>query len=169
VKQLSGENIVDFSTLKVKKLNKTTRGIVGNIIIKAADVDNSLQVALQFWTKQGGEFRQLPYKLPPKNLCDFLNEDTMFIPGLVEVSNIPYPMPCPVPQVKIQIIFSSKLIILFQSQENYSIFGYTPTLKDLPTLHLLSSGDYKAEFNILKKNKQVLVFEIQASLVNLKK
>jgi hypothetical protein len=99
MRQTLGKEVVDMSSLKVKKLNKTTRGIVGNFIIKATDVGNSMQVATQFWKKQGGEYRKLPYKLPSKNLCDFFNEDIYFIPEILKVSNVLSPLPSPVPSV----------------------------------------------------------------------
>jgi Protein of unknown function (DUF1091) len=72
----------------------------GNLTLFASDADNTKQVEAKMWKKQGGEYRLLPFKLPAKNLCDFLNQDTIVIPDMVKVSNIPSPMPCPVPQVK---------------------------------------------------------------------
>jgi hypothetical protein len=110
-----GEKVVDWSNMKVKKLNKTTRGMAGSFIVKSADLDNNMQVLVQFWKKQGGEFRQMPYKFPSKNLCDFFNEDPHFIPGVFEVSNIPSPLPCPVPRVK--------LLSYFQ-QQNFDVFKF---------------------------------------------
>jgi hypothetical protein len=100
VKQISGKKFVDLTNLKVKKLNKTTRGIVGHFTVKAADLGNNMQVAIQFWKKQGGEYRQLPYRLPSKNLCDYFNEDDIFMPEILKVSNVSSPLPCPVPQVR---------------------------------------------------------------------
>jgi hypothetical protein len=47
------------------------------------------------YLKQGGEYRLLPYKLPKKPLCDFVNEDAFFLPKAVNVSEIRFPMACP--------------------------------------------------------------------------
>lgn len=95
MKQISGKEIADFTSFKVKKLNKTARGIVGNIILHASDVDNTMMVEARLSQKQGGEYRRLPYKLPPKKLCDFFNEDVYVFPDVVKVSNVPSPLPCP--------------------------------------------------------------------------
>lgn len=90
----------DFTSLKVKKLNKTSRGIYGNISLLVNGFDNTMKCEAKMSHKQGGEYRRLPYRLPPKNLCDFLNEDTFFYPELVTVSDIPKPIPCPIEPVR---------------------------------------------------------------------
>jgi hypothetical protein len=106
-RQISGAEVVEFSALKIKKLNRTAQGMFINFTLKAADIDNDMQVAVKLSKKQGGEYRQLPYKLPPSDLCDFFNEDKYAMPDLVKVSNVPYPLPCPAPQVG-----SSKLFLV---------------------------------------------------------
>jgi hypothetical protein len=85
--------------VKVKKLNKTHRGIIGSFVVNSPDVDNDLMVEARMLQKQGGEYRLMPYNLPKKSFCDFFNEDEVIVPELVKVSNIPKPMPCPVPMV----------------------------------------------------------------------
>lgn len=51
--------------------------------------------------KQGGEYRLLPYKLPKKPVCKFANEDKFFLPKTANVSEITFPMACPLEVVKI--------------------------------------------------------------------
>jgi hypothetical protein len=113
IKQISGEKFVDLTNLKVKKLNKTTRGIVGHFVVKTADVGKNMQVMVEVWQKQGGEYRKLPYRLPSKNLCDFFNEDVVFMPEILEVSNISLPLSCPVPQVRSLHTFLSQNLKFF--------------------------------------------------------
>jgi hypothetical protein len=98
-KQILGGQFSDFSNVRVKKLNKTTRGLFGNINLMVSDFDNSMQVEAKMSKKQGGEYRKLPYRLPPKKLCDFFNEDIFFYPDLVKTSNLPLPFPCPIKPV----------------------------------------------------------------------
>jgi hypothetical protein len=102
IKQIEGTGLADFTSFKIKKLNKTTRGIFGTIVVPVADYfDNNLQVGVRLLKKQGGEYRQMPFKLPPKNLCDFFNEDDFFMPDVVAASDVPSPLPCPAEVVKI--------------------------------------------------------------------
>ena len=54
----------------------------------------------RMYLKQGGEYRELPYKLPKKPICDFVNEDSFFIPKTVNVSDITLPFSCPMKVVK---------------------------------------------------------------------
>lgn len=101
-KQLEGFSNMDFSNLKVKKVNRTSRMLIGTIVVPTPDIDNSVKADFVFHQKQGGEYRKLPYSLPPKSLCEFCNEDIYFYPEVVAVSDFPRPLPCPLPQVKIQ-------------------------------------------------------------------
>lgn len=100
LRQILGVEIVDIKGLKIKKLNKTARGMVGSVIVLASDIDNTLIVEVKLSIKQGGEYRKLPYKLPPTNFCDCINKDVYAFPDLVKVSNIPSPLPCPVEPVQ---------------------------------------------------------------------
>lgn len=98
------DNFIDFSDLKVRKMNKTTRGIFGKMVIHT-ELDNSYIASVKVFVKQGGEYRALPYKVQ-KAICDFCNEDEFLFPDLVAASDIPMPMPCPIPKVKTKNILS---------------------------------------------------------------
>lgn len=106
-KQFEGMEIADFTDFKVKKVNKTHRMLVGTSEVFAPDFDNSVQVEMQLYQKQGGEYRKLPYKISPKGSCDFFNEDEVLYPEIAAVSDVPNPMPCPMPQV-ILLLFDLK-------------------------------------------------------------
>lgn len=98
--QLEGdrENFIDASNLKVKKLNRTTRGIVGNLTFHVP-LDNSYLAEATVYKKQGGEYRLMPFRYPPTGLCTAVNTDKVWYPDFVKVSDLPYPMPCPSPIV----------------------------------------------------------------------
>jgi hypothetical protein len=97
--QLSGFESVDFTQVRARKINKTTRALTGTFFVKELVVDNKIIVEHLFFKKQGGEYRKLPYTLPPKPFCDYVNEDVYFYPEIQKVSNIPKPFPCPLPVV----------------------------------------------------------------------
>jgi hypothetical protein len=114
-KQVFGAEIADMSGIRIRKVNKTHRGAVGTIKVQLADIDNEMLVGVRLYAKQGGEYRLLPYKLQPKKLCDFFNEDTIFFPELVKYSDVPKPFPCPVVQVRMfgssSDVFNSKILL----------------------------------------------------------
>lgn len=85
--QLEGdrENFMDWSTIKVRKLNKTHHGLIGNLTHRVP-LDNSYEGQLTIFIKQGGEYRKLPYRLPKKNYCDYIKDDTYFYPELAASS-----------------------------------------------------------------------------------
>jgi hypothetical protein len=96
--QLEGVTNIDFTALKVKKLNKN-RGLVGPVKINIP-LDNTYTVEGKLYKKQGGEYKETPYKLPKKALCDFLNSDTFFLPKVQNASDIVLPFLCPLKIVK---------------------------------------------------------------------
>lgn len=88
-----------MSRLKVKKIKKD-RACFGPVEVKAS-IDNSYLIEGKLYMKQGGEYRVLPYKLPNKPICDFLNEDKFFIAKLANVSDVTFPIGCPIPIVSL--------------------------------------------------------------------
>lgn len=91
---------MDGSGIKVKKLNRTTRGLVGNITYHVP-LDDSYFVEAHFYKKQGGEYRLMPYKVPPTGFCKAVKNDIYFYPDLAKFSNYPMPFPCPFTPVSI--------------------------------------------------------------------
>lgn len=108
--QLEGdrENFLDASGVKVKKINKTVRALVGDIRVHVPLDDTYMAEAFSY-KKQGGEYRLLPYKLPASGVCSIINNDNMFYPELVQASDFPMPFPCPGPTVSQPFeVFNSK-------------------------------------------------------------
>lgn len=91
------ENFIDWSGLRVKRLNGTKeRGLVGQVIHHVA-LNNSYQVEECFYRREGGEYKLRPYKIQRKLFCDlFLSH--IFFKRLSKVSDLPYPA-CPLPNV----------------------------------------------------------------------
>lgn len=101
IKQLSGHEISDWSGLRVKKINRTARAIVGTLLVLTNEIDTDVKVEVQLFKKQGGEYRKLPYNFPQSEFCASVNRDNYWYPELVKYSDLPMPFPCPVPIVNI--------------------------------------------------------------------
>lgn len=102
---------MDWSDLKIKKVNKTTRAMFGNMI-NAVSLDNSYEAEILFYLKQGGEYRASPYKISRNPFCEMIHGDEMVLPEFIAASTLPSPLPCPVPEVSGNlnlIMFSLKL------------------------------------------------------------
>lgn len=97
VEQLSETTYIDFTELKVRRINGT-RKIMGNVTYHIS-LDNTFTEELLVYLKQGGEYRILPYKVSKKGVCDFHNGDEYFYPEMSAVSDMPLPYPCPFPAV----------------------------------------------------------------------
>jgi hypothetical protein len=99
MKQISGFEFADWSGVRVRKINKTAKAIVGTIQIHAPDLNNKNSIEVQLYRKQGGQYRQLPFKSENTPACDAVNADAFFYPDVVKHSDLLRPMPCPFPQV----------------------------------------------------------------------
>lgn len=95
-------NIIDWRDLKVKKINRSTRGLVGKAIYHIP-LDKSYLFEMIGSMKRGGEYQKLPYRIAPRELCVSAQEEIYVYPELVLASNFPSPVPCPFPNVSIQI------------------------------------------------------------------
>jgi hypothetical protein len=147
VKQTSGdtENFVDWSQLKVRKIDKI-RKLVGNVTYHVP-LDNSYFATTNIYKKQGGEYRLMPYTLPKKGLCDFMNSEKFFVESLVKNSSFPYPFPCPFPQ-GVYFIYGFQLI-----------FGETFTM--------IQNGQYAVQLNVEKDHKQMFGFRIFVNVIKM--
>jgi hypothetical protein len=97
--QISGFEVVDWTGVRVRKINKTAKAIVGTLKILAPKIDNTHTTDVQLYKKQGGQYRQLPFKSENAPACNTINADTFFYPEVVKHSDLLRPMPCPFPQV----------------------------------------------------------------------
>lgn len=91
-------NLINIGDLKVKKINRTTRGIFGTIIYHVS-VDDSFLLEAIISIKQGGEYRRMPFKLAKKGCCSALQDDEIIYPDLAAASDFPEQFPCPLPKV----------------------------------------------------------------------
>lgn len=97
--QLHGTENFDCSSFKIRKQNKT-RKVYGTVIMHMP-LDNSVMVRFEAFKKQGGEYRKLPYRLPPMPQCETTKGNNTYYEDLSKVSDFPYPAPCPFPIVSV--------------------------------------------------------------------
>ena len=67
-------SIVDYSDLKVRKVNKTLRAIFG-AAHHHVPFGNEYELEVLVYMKQGGEYRLLPYKKTRTPFCEFCKSD----------------------------------------------------------------------------------------------
>ena len=101
VEQTIGQGSFSEFGLKVKRVNKTTKGFFGTVA-QLVVVDDTFLAGAVLSKKQGGEYRKLPYNFPLTKICDTLEKDIYVFPELAEASDMPYPLPCPVQPVKLK-------------------------------------------------------------------
>lgn len=146
IEQLNEPKFIDYTELKIKKVNKE-RKIVGNTTFHV-DLDNDVIGVVYLFQKQGGEYRLMPYKLQNKGICDFFNDDNIFYPEYSAVSDFALPFPCP-----------------FKAGR-YEIRGYAPTLKNMPTV-MLTTGEYGAEVTYSKGELEYLKIRVYVAIINI--
>jgi hypothetical protein len=67
------------TNIKVKKIPGTkSRGLFGPVFVHGP-VDNTFEVMIKIYIKQGGEYRLSPYKVPEHPICDAYNNDKVFV------------------------------------------------------------------------------------------
>lgn len=92
-------NFVDYSQIAIKRVNKTkVRGVFGSFTYHTP-LDNTYKIQIEFYLKQGGEYPKLPFKLAEKRVCDFYREEEYTYAEFSQSSNLPMPLPCPIPTV----------------------------------------------------------------------
>lgn len=92
-KQISGEEFVDLTGLKVKKVNKE-RKVFGKVIFHQF-FDDSVTLAVEAYVKQGGEYRLMPFKPQAQGVCSYTKHHKQYYDEVVEYSDFPDPAPCP--------------------------------------------------------------------------
>ncbi|KAL7015790.1 hypothetical protein ACKWTF_016680 [Chironomus riparius] len=81
------EKYTDWTGVKVKKLNKT-RSVIGDVIIYQP-LGDEIIVEGRGFMKQGGEYRQMPYRFPQTPMCQFYANDAYVYPELADKSDFP--------------------------------------------------------------------------------
>lgn len=94
--EVSKDSVIDWKTMKLSKLNKTTYGLKGTSTF-LTELNNDISVGTELLQLQGGEYRKTVVRIPTMKYCDFVKKDTIFIPELVKASN--YSTDCPIPAV----------------------------------------------------------------------
>jgi hypothetical protein len=56
-RQISGMENINFTCLKVRKINKTTRVLAGPVLIKSPEIDNDVKIEHHLYKKQGEEYQ----------------------------------------------------------------------------------------------------------------
>jgi len=77
--------------LKVKRVNKTHHMIFGEItLFTDLTVDNpDYDFQIHVYHKAGNDYKLMPYKVRPKPVCEYYDNDSVFTPNVVESSDLP--------------------------------------------------------------------------------
>jgi hypothetical protein len=111
------------------------------------DLGNDFDLACFAYKAAGNDYKFLPYKIGPKPLCDFIDEEKLMYPDLQSKTDFPDASVCPwTPRV-------------------YKIHGYQPDLEKLPPI--LDSGDYMVECQLLKDGAMVNGMQVYGSVLNI--
>lgn len=70
-------SINDWSKLRVKKVNKTSRVLIGEVT-SFVKIGNDVLFEAILLKKQGNEYRYTPYKVEPTPFCDAIKSDSNF-------------------------------------------------------------------------------------------
>jgi hypothetical protein len=87
--------LVDLTKVKLVKVNRTTVSIKGSVEF-FVDADNKCMLELISYQNQGNEYRRLPFKLPKRPLCKFLEEQSDFYNEFQPHTDMP--KDCPIPK-----------------------------------------------------------------------
>ncbi|CAO1398185.1 unnamed protein product [Diamesa serratosioi] len=87
-------NFSDFSKLKVSKINRTSHLLRGDISY-FVDVGDDYKFESTLFKKVGMGYHKTPYKMGPKDFCKYWNDDAVFYPDVLKVSDFPALGTCP--------------------------------------------------------------------------
>lgn len=89
------DSVVDWGTLKMRKINKTTTVIKGNFtVLKELNNDYVITTELLKW--QGGEYRKTVIRIPTQKYCDFIQNDSFLMLEFINSSSATRDCPTPV-------------------------------------------------------------------------
>lgn len=164
--QVSGDrqNFLDYSELKVRKINKTMK-LVGKTHYRVP-LDNNIKLSTLLYINQGGEYRLTPYHLPKQGFCTLINTDQFFMKDLADNSEFPYPYPCPFPNVSkiclIRFNFNSYFFNIVK-KGTYEVFGFAPKFSE--DFVMIQEGKYAVEVRLADNSKVLAVVRAYVTMI----
>jgi hypothetical protein len=105
--QLTGEQVLDFSKLKIKRVrsNGARFNALAGPIWSHVDFDESYTSTFQYWRVSNvgspSTYEPMPYILGQnQTFCEFYNKDDMIMPGFLAHSSLPQKGGCPFKMVR---------------------------------------------------------------------
>lgn len=141
-----GHDQLNFDKLRVKKYNSTEHVLTGSFETKFL-MDSNYNVMAYVYKKAGNDYKRMPYKYGPHNLCIAIEQEEFFYKELSEYTNFPEFPNCE---------FSPGI---------YHINDYLPDVSKLPPI--FESGDYKLEVRIEQGEELINGFEIEVEIINI--
>ncbi|CAO1407339.1 unnamed protein product [Diamesa hyperborea] len=139
---MEGSTFSDFSNLRVRRVNRTSFLMVGNLTF-FEDVGNEHQIESKILKKSGNQYQLTPYRLKKENYCDFVRDHASY-KDLRKVSNIPEEGVCPWPK------------------GTYEVYGFNVNVDYIPPFF---DGDYMLETTIYFNEEKVSVQEMYATIM----
>lgn len=124
MEQTGSTEYADITGLKIRRDGKI-RKIYGKLAFNRP-INNSFIGRVQTYIKTGAGWDLRPFKVE-KPVCDIYAEDQFFYPEMAKNSDLPLPMPCPLPVVsskKFYFVesFISQLSGSFRSQRMGTVY-----------------------------------------------
>ncbi|CAO1407379.1 unnamed protein product [Diamesa hyperborea] len=140
-----GSKFADYSKIKVKKVNRTTHLMMGEMTY-FVDVGDDYKFLSVLYKKVGMDYQKTIYKLGPKDFCKYYNEDRIFYPDMLLVSDLPKQGTCPWPA------------------KTYNLRGYIVNLSRIPPTF---NGHYMVESTIQKDGEILAGYRVYGSVHSL--
>lgn len=141
--------IFNADGLKTKRFNRTTYVVDGSIELNVDGGYDDWDGQCIVYRKMGNEYKLLPYKLGPTNICGLLKDEKMFYPEIVaHGENFPPVGTCD---------FKTGTLILKD---------YLPDLSKVPPV--FESGDYQLECNVIKGKEIIQGLKFFGQVYNIK-
>lgn len=79
---------LNYDKLKLKRFNRTHPHVILGEMVQFETWDSRTEeFSGEIWKQQGYEFRPMPYKFK-HNYCDFIENDKVFFPAMLEASDL---------------------------------------------------------------------------------
>lgn len=138
---------INLDKVRIRKPNKTHGHMLMGEFTTFREFNDEIQLLCLSFKKAGNDYKLLPYKVGPKNFCEFLDGEKMLYPEFQAMTDLPELGACPWPAA------------------TYHIFGFQPDLSKVPPV--LDTGDYMVECQIKCGDKLLNAIQIFASVMNM--